>query len=96
MLPGARLFYWMERVLTSSLHSQQAAPFRRKVGLRKLPLAVYDYVRLEPIDNTIFKDPPWRWVFKDGAGGESRTHVASLENWNINRYTTPARGMFRL
>ncbi len=26
-----------------------------------------------------------------GAGGESRTLVTSLENWDNNRYTTPAR-----
>ncbi len=25
-----------------------------------------------------------------GAGGESRTPVASLENWSNDRYTTPA------
>jgi hypothetical protein len=25
-----------------------------------------------------------------GAGGESRTPVASLENWSNSRYTTPA------
>ncbi len=26
----------------------------------------------------------------NGAGGGSRTRVASLENWNNGRYTTPA------
>ncbi len=27
-----------------------------------------------------------------GAGAESRTPITSLENWDNNRYTTPANG----
>ena len=33
---------------------------------------------------------PVSYVTRIGAGGESRTLVTSLENLDINRYTTPA------
>jgi hypothetical protein len=30
-------------------------------------------------------------LFNRGAGAESRTPLTSLENWDNNRYTTPAQ-----